>query len=233
MTAQPLKTKSLKSAFTLVEVLIAMAIFMMVMTAVYSTWIAIVRGSKAGLQAAAKAQRARIAVRCLQEALTTAVNYDYREELAARYSFEADSSGDFSQITFAAKLPSSFPGVSRYGGNTTRRVRFRVERNEAQKDQLVVEQFPLLLPSSKEDFSPFKLVLSSEITGFVAEFYDPEAREGRNWSTEWSKTKTNTLPSLVRIRIEQSSSTRKDAPQDITVAVVSIPSAKKIPPRRP
>lgn len=229
---QNTKIKSLKAGFTLVEVLIAMAIFMMVMTAVYSTWIAIVRGSKAGLQAAAQAQRARIAVRYLQDALVTAVNYGYAGEYGFPYRFLGNLNGDFSELSFAAKLPSSFPGVSRYGGNTTRRVTFRVERGENQKDQLVVEQFPLLLPSSKEDFTPFKLVLSPEVTRFEVEFFDADAREGKNWTTEWINNKTNTLPSLVRIRIEQSSSTRKEAPQDVTVTAVSIPAAKKPPTRR-
>lgn len=230
MITNSLNTKSNRSAFTLVEVLIAMAIFMMVMTAVYSTWIAIVRGSRAGLQAAAKAQRARVAVRCLQEALITAVNYGYPGDFGFPYRFNGDLSGDFSELSFAAKLPSSFPGVSRYGGNTTRRITFRVERGEDQRDQLIVEQSPLLLPKSKEDFTPFKLVLSPEVSLFEVRFFDADAREGKAWTTTWEKT--NNLPSLVEIRLEQSSSARSDAPKDVTVTAVSIPSARKNPVRR-
>lgn len=209
-----------------------MAIFMMVMTAVYSTWIAIVRGSKAGLQAAAQAQRARMAVRYLQEALLTAVNYKYPPAENVPYRFLGSMNGDFSELSFAAKLPNTFPGVSRYGGNTTRRVTFKVVKGDNQKDQLVVEQLPLLLPSSKEDFSAYRVVLSPEVTRFEIEYFDPEAREGKNWVTEWLDKKTNSLPSLVRVRIDQSSSARRDGPQDVTVTAIAIPAGKRSNPVR-
>src|SRR5437879_5943157 len=53
-------------AFTLLEIMIAIAIFGMVLTAIYSTWLAILRGKKAGETAAAEVQRSRIAIRALE-----------------------------------------------------------------------------------------------------------------------------------------------------------------------
>jgi prepilin-type N-terminal cleavage/methylation domain-containing protein len=49
------------AAFTLVEILIALGILSMVLAAIYSSWTAILRASKVGLEAAAAVQRARIA----------------------------------------------------------------------------------------------------------------------------------------------------------------------------
>ena len=64
-----------RAAFTLVEVMVAMAIFGLVMVAIYPSWTAILRGSKVRLTAAAEAQRSRVAVRAVREALTSAQLY--------------------------------------------------------------------------------------------------------------------------------------------------------------
>ena len=59
-------------AFTLLEVMVAMAIFSFVMVAIYSSWTAILRGTKSGLDAAARVQRARIAIKAVEDTLLTA-----------------------------------------------------------------------------------------------------------------------------------------------------------------
>ena len=41
----------------------------MILAAIYSSWTAILRGSKTGLDAAASAQRARVAIRVLEDSL--------------------------------------------------------------------------------------------------------------------------------------------------------------------
>src|SRR4051794_40200498 len=48
------------SAFTLVEIMIAIGILALIMTAIFSTWTAILRSTKVGLDTAAAVQRARI-----------------------------------------------------------------------------------------------------------------------------------------------------------------------------
>ena len=57
--------------FTLNEIMVALFLLGMVVAAVYSSWIAIIRGAKIGLNAAAEVQRSRIAVRTLEDALTS------------------------------------------------------------------------------------------------------------------------------------------------------------------
>ena len=83
--------------------MVAMTIFGMVMVAIYSSWSAILRGSKVGLNAAAEAQRSRIAVRAIRDALTSAQLYI---ENVRYYWFMADTSGDFAALSLVSRLPS-------------------------------------------------------------------------------------------------------------------------------
>ena len=66
---------SLRSAFTLVEIMVAIGIFSLVLAAIYSSWTAILRASKTGLEAAASAQRARITIRVLEDSLGSAQSF--------------------------------------------------------------------------------------------------------------------------------------------------------------
>src|SRR5262245_10956897 len=71
---RPTPTRASRSrlAFTILELMLAISIFAIVLTAIYAIWIAILRGSKAGLKAAAEVQRSRIALRALEDAFTSA-----------------------------------------------------------------------------------------------------------------------------------------------------------------
>src|SRR6476661_8658355 len=74
---------SLSQAFTLVEILIAIGIFSMVLAAIYSTWTAILRASKVGLEAAAAVQRARIAGRTIEESLGSVQSFSLNQNYYA------------------------------------------------------------------------------------------------------------------------------------------------------
>src|SRR5437667_12550095 len=88
-------------AFTLVEIMIAVAIFTAVMIAIYSSWSAILRGSRIGQQAAAETQRSRVAVRALENSLMSLqmcladIKYDY---------FSGEPSGYLSTLCLVADL---------------------------------------------------------------------------------------------------------------------------------
>ena len=56
-------------AFTIIEIMTAMAIFGMIVAAIFASWSAIAHGSVSGNRAAAEAQRARVALRTIEEAL--------------------------------------------------------------------------------------------------------------------------------------------------------------------
>src|SRR6185295_12951729 len=113
-----------RAAFTLVEILLAMAILGMIMTAIYSTWLSVMRAAKTGLDGAALAQEQRIAMRAVEEALSSTV---YFEQNAALYAFETDTSMDTATLSFVSHLPPWFPGNGLYGGGGVRRVTFAVQ----------------------------------------------------------------------------------------------------------
>src|SRR5689334_23096725 len=117
------RASGVEVAFTLIEVMIAMTIFALVMIAIYSSWSAILRGSKVGLNAAAEAQRSRVAVRALREALTSGQLYT---ENIRYYWFMADTSGEFAALSMVSRLPASFPGSGLFGNQIVRRVSFTV-----------------------------------------------------------------------------------------------------------
>ena len=88
-------------AFTLIEILVAIAIFAVVLAAIYSSWTAILRASKVGLEAAAQVQRERIAARTIEQALEATRSFaaDWRH-----YGFVAEN-GEDATLSFVARLP--------------------------------------------------------------------------------------------------------------------------------
>ena len=109
--------RSKRCAFTLVEILLAMGIFSMVIIAIYSSWSAIMRGTRVGLTAAAEVQRTRVAIRSMEEALGAAVMY---ADNPLYYGFYADTSQNFGYLSFVARLPESFPGSGLFPASVRR-----------------------------------------------------------------------------------------------------------------
>ena len=215
-------------AFTLVEIMIAMTIFGVVMIAIYSSWAAILRGSKVGLDAAAEAQRTRVATRALREALTSAQLY---VENLRYYWFMADTSGDFAALTLVSRLPASFPGSGLFGNQTVRRVSFTVEPGANGQHQLVLRQTPLLEPPDTAS-TPYTNILAPNVNLFALEFWNTNKLE---WEAEWPFT--NQLPKLVRVSLSVGPPNRRPTPADTSVQValvssVAIPRIVQVPPVR-
>ena len=64
-------SQRLARAFTLVEVMVSIAIFMVVMGSVIACWKCIINGKIIAENAAAAAQRARVGIKAVEDALTT------------------------------------------------------------------------------------------------------------------------------------------------------------------
>jgi prepilin-type N-terminal cleavage/methylation domain-containing protein len=218
----------LEAAFTLVEVMLAMAIFGMVMIAIYSSWSAILRGSKVGLNAAAEAQRTRVAIRAIRDSLTAGQLY---MENLRYYWFMADTSGDFASLSLVSRLPDSFPGSGLFGNQIVRRVSFTVEPGNNGQRQLVLRQTPLLEPPETA-VTPYTNVLAPNVNLFALEFYNTNTLE---WDPEWPWT--NHLPKLVRISLSVGPVNHKPTPADVAVqcalvSSVAIPRVVQVPPVR-
>lgn len=225
--------------FTILEVMIAIGIFAMVITAIYAVWISILKGSQAALRAAASVQRSRIALHTLHDAFLT---MQYFTENPARYRFEADTSGDMATISMVARLPASFPGVGIYGDQFMRRITFATVPGEEGDMQLVMSQQPMLMENLKDpprlesisvsgrDWrmgdrqgdspAPYTMVLARDVSLFTLEFWDAQRSE---WIAEWLYT--NRLPQMVAITLGTGTIKGGSTPQDVVTQVVAIPAA--------
>jgi hypothetical protein len=190
------------AAFTMVEVLLAFAIFSMVIIAIYSSWTAIMRGTRTGLTAAAEVQRTRVAIRSLEDSLGAAVMY---ADNPRYYGFYADTSGPFAYVSFVSRLPESFPGSGLFDGETMRRVTFAVD----QEKNLLLMQSSVL--SVKDE--PYTIRLAPKAAVFAMEFYNARMNE---WLTEW--VATNALPTMVRVAVDFGENSTKE-----TITIRTIP----------
>jgi type II secretion system protein J len=182
------------AAFTLLELMLAIAIFAGVLTAIYSTWTAILRSSRVAQDAAAEMQRARIAVQALEQALVGAqmsmfgVNARHFAVLMAPTEIDP-------VVSFISRLPESFPRGGRFSDLTVRRVTFTLETDTTGGGILMLRQTPLLFePDVDEEENP--LVLARNVRMFEIVFWGQQSNE---WETEWPYT--NQLPRLVRFRL--------------------------------
>lgn len=181
------------AAFTLIEMLLAIVIFGMVLSLLYSSWRIILQSNAAGLKLAADAQRTRLAMQTVEEALSSAVLFAGN---ATNYVFLADSAGRYASLSFVAHLGDSFPGSGRFDGERVRRLWFTVENNREGIPELVLRQNSML--GVMDDLQQaFPIVLAKHLSAFQVEFWDERRRE---FSAEWLQS--NRLPAVVLISME-------------------------------
>lgn len=178
------------AAFTLIEMLVAMIIFGMVLTSLYSTWRILMRSNATAVAVASRAQRKRLAIQTVEEALNSSVFFAAN---ATNYTFIADTTGMFADLTFVAHLGNTFPGSGRFDGEKVRRVWFTVEPGPGGGAALMLRQNSMLAPLETMDIA-FPIVLARDISAFQLQFWSPQ--DG-GFIPEW--TLTNQLPALVQI----------------------------------
>ena len=203
-------------AFTLIEVTVSLFLLGMVVAAVYSSWNAIVRGSRVGLDAAAEVQRSRIAMRTVEEALTACRMFVADGEY---YGFESEN-GNKAFISFVSKLPDSFPRSGKFGDYNVRRVTFALEPGQDSESQLVLKQCPLLMDMDVDEQN-HPVVLAQNVKKFELGFWD--LRTG-DWLDEWAQT--NQLPPMVRITLQFGGKKNRfdSKPGDEVTRVVALPA---------
>lgn len=185
--------RSSRRAFTLVEVMIAMAILGMVVAAIYATWRAILGATKASQTVAAEVQRSRVALRCLEESLTFTTMFV--ANTPRYYSFDPQNGSD-AYLSFVSHLPKDFPRSGRFEGFPVRRLEFSVQAGREGGRELVLRQRLIMREEFDEDEREYPLVLMKNVKRFEMEFWD--ARKG-DWKDDW--TETNQVPKLIRIAI--------------------------------
>jgi type II secretion system protein J len=201
-------------AFTLVEILVAIGIFSMVLAAIYSTWTAILRSSKVGLEAAAAVQRARIASRTIEETLGSVQSFALNRNY---YAFVSEN-GSEALLSFVSRLSPSFPRSGKFAGLDVRRVTFSVEQGRDGGRQLVLRQAPLLMEMDKDEKN-YPLVVAKNVKEFKTEFWDTRLQD---WIDEWKQT--NQIPTMVRVTLKLADSAYSTQVRQQVTRIVSLPS---------
>jgi prepilin-type N-terminal cleavage/methylation domain-containing protein len=205
------------AGFTLIEVLVAMFIFVGVMASLYATWKITLRSNAAALRLTAEAQRSRMAMRTVEDALVSAEMF---VQNARHYAFLADTSGSFSALSLVGHMSDSFPGSGYFNDERVRRVTFTVESTDQGRNDLVLRQNSMLAQLD-EGQDTYPLVLARDVTLFQLEFWD--ARRGE-WAAEWLFT--NQLPVLVRVSlgVGRGPGNQSKQPDQLETRVVRLPA---------
>ena len=197
--------------------MLAVAIFSMVLTAIYASWSAILRASRVGTTAAEEIQRSRVAARTIEDALVSTVYFGAN---ARYYTFEADTSDDFAALSFAARLPSSFPGSGYFGDQVVRRVTFTVEKARDGVNELILSQIPILQTNQTGEAN-YPIVLARDVSMFAMEFWDTRKND---WVGDW--VLTNQLPKMIKFALAFGKRpVGQRTTRDITMRIVSLASS--------
>jgi prepilin-type N-terminal cleavage/methylation domain-containing protein len=215
-----MKTSRDNQAFTLIEVVLAMTIFSLIMISVIACWKAVINGKITAETAAAAAQRARIGIKTVEEALTCA-EIDTRN--IQFYAFLNDTSGKFASLSVAARLPSAFPGSGLFGDNVMRRVSFDVEpdpNDPSHQNNLVMNQWPLLEALDTVN-TPYPITLARDVNIFMLEFWSPPDND---WVVSFDPS--NAFPPAIRVTLGVGHSVQHpDVPFDVIVRTVAMASS--------
>ncbi|MGA2748922.1 MAG: hypothetical protein ABSG59_09120 [Verrucomicrobiota bacterium] len=204
------------AAFTLIEVCLAFTIFSLVMISVIACWKCIVNGKIIAEAAAASAQRARIGIKSVEEALECG---EISSQNIQYFAFLTDTSEKYASLSLAARLPAAFPGSGLFGDNVMRRVTFTVEPDENRVNNLVMNQSPLLEALDAVN-TPYPIVLARDVNVFMLEFWSDKNAE---WEVSWDPT--NQFPPLIRVTVGVGhSEDHPDAPFDVIVRTVAMPA---------
>jgi prepilin-type N-terminal cleavage/methylation domain-containing protein len=220
-------------AFTLVEILLALGIFAILIAALYSTWILVVRATIVGKKTAAQLQRERIAMRTIEDSLTCIQSH----QASINYYLFNIQNGDQPLLSFTALVPDTFPRSGEFKEPTPdgvpmdyslRRLTFSLQQDPIQNDQkdLVLRQNPVLMDLSPAEVN-MPLVLAKNVSDFLVECWNTNTAE---WDTEWDAT--NMLPPLVRVTVafgEKNSGNSQVLTRMISFPAGTMPTAVQTP----
>ena len=214
-----LVTRRSLRAFTLIEIMVAIAIFMMVLAAIYSTWALVTRATIVGQSAAAQAQRERVALRTIEDSLMCCQSFQASQQY---YSFIL-LNGNAPMFSFAARLPEVFPRNGKFGDFNLRRVTFSLENDTefTGEKNLVLRQNPILMDMD-EDEQKSPLILARNVRKFGVECWDTNQFE---WVTEWENT--NAIPPMIRVELVMGGNPEAgaSAPDISIIRAFSMPSS--------
>jgi hypothetical protein len=182
--------------------MVAMMVFSMVIAAIYATWALVMRATTVGQKVAAQAQRQRVVMRTIEDALMGIESFQASQNL---YWFNLGN-GDDAFLSFAARLPDTFPRNHKFVGTaagqdfSSRRVTFSLATGENGEKDLILRQNPLLMDMDQDEIQ-YPLVLARNVKSFTIEWWGTNNLNHAEWTKEWDDTQTNTIPQMLRVKL--------------------------------
>lgn len=222
MNCQP--TFRRRRAFTLIEIMVAIAIFMLVIAAIYSTWELVMRATKVGQEAAARAQRERVVLRTIENSLMGIQSF----QAAQKYYWFGVENGSAPVLSFVSHVPEIFPRNGKFinleskRNFNLRRLTFTLQPGMDGQNSLVLRQCPVLMdPETTEQFfheQSEPLELARDVKTFSVECWDTNQLE---WVDEWDDT--NSIPRMLRVNLVFGGG--NGAPDFSASRIIAVPSS--------
>jgi prepilin-type N-terminal cleavage/methylation domain-containing protein len=214
-------------AFTLIEIMVAILVFSMVIASIYATWALVIRASEIGQDAAAQAQRQRVVLRSIGDALMGVQSF----QASQQYYWFKLGNGDEPFLSFVARLPDTFPRHNKFVGDqagfdsNSRRVTFSLSAGTDGQKDLVLRQSPIL-KEMDDDEKQYPLVLARNVKEFKIEWWGTNDLNQAQWNTEWDDTMTNTIPQMLRVHLVLGANVAKgtQAPTFAATRIYAVPS---------
>jgi general secretion pathway protein J len=207
-------------AFTLLEMMIAIAILSVVVGAIYGTWHAIMGATRVARIVATQVQQERMALRWIDQSLTCAI----RHEANLTNYFFITPNEERNTLSFVSRLPESFPRSGRFDYAPIRRVEFSLQRGDEGGNDLVLRQRLLLTDEFDVDEQEHPLVLMHHVREMTMEYWDLQQQE---WTDEW--TSSNQIPAKLRVTLSLENTRNSYEPnrelvQEIVPESVGVPA---------
>jgi prepilin-type N-terminal cleavage/methylation domain-containing protein len=171
-----------RAGFTLMEILLAVAILSIVITAVYNTWSAALNAWRRGTDASEVMQRQRIVMDVLTELTQSAVFFTASAQLYTVVGTKNPGLGD--SVSFVTASDAFLP-PSEATDAGMRRVTISVEEDQYRRTYLAIVNQPALRPEDDSSAEPLQAhVVSMDVSGFFVRYLDP--RDG-TWSDKWEE----------------------------------------------
>jgi len=215
-----MRTKKPNAGFTLPEVLTAVVIMGLVLVTLYSCWAAVLGATQSSTIAVQDAQRERMAIRAISDALAGVSWYENRKEGPLRL----DDSLGFSHLKLISRVPPGFWGERELANYPLRRIEFVTEDMPGGESQLVMIQQALLAPTNS--VKVHRTVLLPHVETFAVEVHSGGI--SNTWEAFWPTLfETNGLPWQAKVSL----GAVKEFPRHSTLPIfASLASHAKGPP---
>jgi hypothetical protein len=207
--------------------MVAVAVFTLVIGSIYSTWALVMRASQVGQDAAAQAQRQRVVLRAIGDALMGVESF----QASQQYYWFKLGNGEEPFLSFVARLPDTYARNGKFvgavGGRdaSSRRVTFSLAAGKDGERDLILRQSPILIEMDQDE-QQYPLVLARNVKTFTIEWWGTNDLNEPDWNTEWDDNLTNTIPSMLRVHLVLGAKTARgeNAPDFAATRIYTIPS---------